>query len=118
MYLILLEKILLKQQYTKIFIGIREKDISYDKNDKAKKIMLIKVLVKPLFFDKKYIDKDQKKIEIVLKPCMIGENKKALLIDGNRIRKKNIKANFLLIIFAKLKYKISDDINHINIFMR
>ena len=50
--------------------------------------MLIKVLVKPLFFDKKYNDKDQKKIEIVLKPCMIGENKKALLIDGNKKKKK------------------------------
>ena len=80
--------------------------------------MLIKVLVKFLFFDKKYSDKDQKKIEIVLKPCMIGENKKALLIDGNRKKKKNIKPNFLLIIRAKLKYKISDEINHINIFIR
>ena len=76
------------------------------------------MVVKPLFFDKKYNDKDQKKIEIVLKPCMIGENKKALLIDGNRKKKKNIKPNFLLIIRAKLKYKISDEINHINIFIR
>ena len=76
------------------------------------------MVVKPLFFDKKYNDKDQKKIEIVLKPCMIGENKKALLIDGNRKKKKNIKPNFLLIIRAKLKYKIRDEINHINIFIR
>lgn len=56
--------------------------------------MLIKVLVKPLFFDKKYNDKDQKKIEIVLKPCMIGENKKALLIDGNRKKKKILSQTF------------------------
>ena len=76
------------------------------------------MVVKPLFFDKKYNDKDQKKIEIVLKPCMIGENKKALLIDGNRKKKKNIKPNFLLIIRAKIKYKIRDEINHINIFIR
>ena len=54
---------------------VKEKDISYDKNDKAKKIMLIKVLFKPLFFDKKYIDKDQE--SRLCSNHMIGENKSA-----------------------------------------